>query len=204
VTAPDEPHPKRRGRPSSGGREAILAATLELLHERGVANLTTREVAARAGVSEASIYYHFNDRPGLLKAVFADGMKPLEFLAELAPGASDRRAVIANAAQALTAFFTETVPVIVAAQADPGLGASLAEYVAEHDLGAHKGVSALGDFLRAEQAAGRVNADADVEAVALMLIETCFGIVAVDQWMGDTSRLPSLDRVVDEVNRLLD
>src|SRR5579864_5011074 len=69
-----------RGRPPSGGREAILDATLALLREQGIANLTSREVAARAGVSDASVYYHFGDRAGLLQAVFESGMKPLKFM----------------------------------------------------------------------------------------------------------------------------
>ncbi len=202
MTATNEP--RRRGRPPSGGREAIVVSAMELIRERGIANFTTREVAARAGVSEASIYYHFGDRPGLLKAVFADGMQPLAFLGTLEAVARDRRQVIADAAAALTEFFRETIPVLVAAQSDPELGESLAAYVAEHDLGPHIGIDKLGRFLRREQEAGRVDPGADVEAAALMLIETCFGLVAVGQWMHDTARLPSLERVVETVNRLLD
>ena len=76
MTATDEP-PRRRGRPPSGGREAILDGDARILREHGIANLTSREVAARAGVSDASVYYHFGDRAGLLQAVFEHGMKPL-------------------------------------------------------------------------------------------------------------------------------
>src|SRR5918912_1546728 len=71
------PAPRRRGRPPSGGREAIREATLALLRERGVARLTTRDVAERAGVSEASVYYHYGDKAGLLRAVFEDGLERL-------------------------------------------------------------------------------------------------------------------------------
>jgi AcrR family transcriptional regulator len=63
MSAVDEP--RRRGRPSSGGREAILDAALALVREEGIARLTSRAVAARAGVSDASVYYHFKDRRGL-------------------------------------------------------------------------------------------------------------------------------------------
>src|ERR1700744_2180176 len=69
---------RRRGRPPSGGREAIVDATLALLRERGVARLTTRDVAERAGVSEASVYYHSTDKAGLLRAVFTAGLQRLQ------------------------------------------------------------------------------------------------------------------------------
>src|ERR671939_1356561 len=72
------PAQKRRGRPPSGGREAIREATLALLRERGVARLTTRDVAERAGVSEASVYYHYGDKAGLLRAVFEAGLERLQ------------------------------------------------------------------------------------------------------------------------------
>src|SRR5256885_15730592 len=74
--------PKRRGRPPAGGREAILAAALTLLRERGIARVTAREVAALAGVSEASVFYHYKDRAGLLQAVFEQGLRPLRELGE--------------------------------------------------------------------------------------------------------------------------
>src|ERR1700760_3553609 len=79
---------KRRGRPPAGGREAILAAALELLRERGIARVTSREVAALAGVSEASVFYHYKDRAGLLRAVFEQGLAPLQALAQEVSGMS--------------------------------------------------------------------------------------------------------------------
>src|SRR5579875_3238079 len=114
MTATDQP--RRRGRPPSGGREAILEATLALLREEGVAKLTSREVAARAGVSDASVYYHFGDRGGLLRAAFAHGMKPLEFVNQLPPGI-ERPAVLAAALASLEQFFDDVLPVLHAAQA---------------------------------------------------------------------------------------
>ena len=73
--------PRRRGRPPAGGREAILAAALQLLRERGISRVTSREVAALAGVSEASVFYHYKDRAGLLRAMFEQGLQPLQALA---------------------------------------------------------------------------------------------------------------------------
>jgi AcrR family transcriptional regulator len=197
--------PKRRGRPPSGGREAILDAAVALVREEGIAKLTSREIAARAGVSDASVYYHFGDRRGLLQAVYAHGMKPLSYMEEL-PAGIDHEVVLRRAFESLEAFFDEALPIIRAAQADADVGQALAGYIEENDLGPHKGVSALGTYLRGEQAAGRVNPEADVDAVALLVIDAAFSRVARGQMMrpdDDDERLPSPERLLATINRLL-
>lgn len=199
--------PKRRGRPPSGGREAIVAATLALLREQGIANLTTRAVAARAGVSEASVFYHFGDRAGLLQAAFRSGLEPLSYVATLpaieggeSPG---RDVVLQRVGKALEEFFDQVLPVLVAAQADTELSDALGEYLRENDLGPHRGVQEISGYLRREQEAGRLDAEIDVEAVAVMLIGSAL-IQTVQRSMikrGDV--LPETERVTDALNRLL-
>lgn len=56
------------GRPSTGARERILAACLEVLKESGFAGLSIAKVAARAGESKALIAYHFDSKDGLIEA----------------------------------------------------------------------------------------------------------------------------------------
>ena len=48
----------------------LLEAAEELLAERGLDGASIPEIAKRAGVSAASIYRRFNDKDGLLRAVF--------------------------------------------------------------------------------------------------------------------------------------
>ena len=57
------------GRPSTGARERILAAGLEVLKAEGYAGLTTAKVAARSGQNKALISYHFGSKDGLVTAV---------------------------------------------------------------------------------------------------------------------------------------
>src|SRR5579871_3364329 len=97
--------PKRRGRPPAGGREAILAAALDVIRERGIARLTAREVAGLAGVSEASVFYHYKDRAGLLEAVFEEGLRPLQAMAaEGVHAGADPREVLTLYARTLEPF----------------------------------------------------------------------------------------------------
>ena len=52
-----------------GPRARIVAAAADLLRESGPASVTTRGVAARAGVQPPAIYRVFGDKDGLLEAV---------------------------------------------------------------------------------------------------------------------------------------
>jgi AcrR family transcriptional regulator len=195
--------PKRRGRPPSGQREAILEATLALLRERGIARLTTREVAQRAGVSDASVYYHFTDRPGLLQAVFEQGLEPLAYLAAL-PTEGDLQQALLGAAHALDGFFDQVFPVIFASQSDPDLREALAAYMTDENLGPHRGVQALGEFLRGEQASNRVRADIDPEAAAMFLIGSIATRALHRAMRGDEDRLPSPERVAAALAQMLE
>jgi AcrR family transcriptional regulator len=58
-------------------RAALVEAALALLRERGVAALTLRAVARRAGVSHMAPYHHFADRQALVAALAQRGFERL-------------------------------------------------------------------------------------------------------------------------------
>ncbi|EGV32383.1 regulatory protein TetR [Thiorhodococcus drewsii AZ1] len=59
-----------RGRPPDEGKhEAMLAAARALFYAGGLKSLTMEGVARTAGVSKVTVYAHFNDLPGLIRAV---------------------------------------------------------------------------------------------------------------------------------------
>ncbi|MEJ2173944.1 MAG: helix-turn-helix domain containing protein, partial [bacterium] len=58
-------------------RFEILRAAGEILEEQGVAGLSLREAARRAGVSHNAPYRHFADRDVLLAALAAEGFAQL-------------------------------------------------------------------------------------------------------------------------------
>jgi AcrR family transcriptional regulator len=196
--------PRKRGRPPAGGREAILAAALQLLRERGIARVTSREVAALAGVSEASVFYHYKDRAGLLQAVFEQGLEPLQALAS-GGGVSgtELHDVLMRFAHTLDEFLDQALPVMAAAQSDTALRDAMAAHMTEQDLGPHRGVAALGEYLASEQAAGRVRAGVDPNAVAMLFVGACYTRAAQRQMPAAVTSLPALEDIIRAIEELL-
>ncbi|MDR6989880.1 AcrR family transcriptional regulator [Paenarthrobacter nitroguajacolicus] len=54
--------------PYGDGRDALLAAVLDVVAEKGLRGATYRSVAARAGVNHALVTHHFGSMEGLLAA----------------------------------------------------------------------------------------------------------------------------------------
>ena len=195
---------RRRGRPPAGGREAILAATLQLLRERGIARVTSREVAALAGVSEASVFYHYKDRAGLLQAVFEQGLRPLQEIASQGGlGGADLHDVLAEFGETVERFLDQALPVMSAAHSDVQLRDAMASLMTDQDLGPHRGVAALGEYLASEQAAGRVRAGIDPEAVAMLFVGACYTRAAQRQMPARVAELPALEDVIGAFEQLV-
>lgn len=68
-------------------REQVLTASLELIEEQGVAALSLREVARRAGVSHQAPYHHFGSKDALVAELVARGYTRLSEMLEAAENA---------------------------------------------------------------------------------------------------------------------
>jgi AcrR family transcriptional regulator len=75
---------------TKGTREKILEAALELFRERGFAEATMRDIAARAGVATGLAYYYFESKDAIVLAFY---QRAKDDLAELLDGASAERAL---------------------------------------------------------------------------------------------------------------
>ncbi|HSC02711.1 MAG TPA: TetR/AcrR family transcriptional regulator C-terminal domain-containing protein, partial [Solirubrobacteraceae bacterium] len=106
-------------------------------------------------------------------------------------------------AHTLDRFLDQALPVIAAAQSDTALRDAMAAYMTEQDLGPHRGVAALGEYLAAEQAAGRVRAGVDPDAAAMLFVGACYTRAAQRQMPAKTADLPSLEDIIDATEALL-
>lgn len=111
------PHPAPRKRaalaaaPATGDlRQRILAASVALLETDGLAALSMREVARRAGVTHQAPYHHFADRESILAELVGDGFEALARRMERAGGRAAKlgpRTALLEAGEAYVGFALE-------------------------------------------------------------------------------------------------
>jgi AcrR family transcriptional regulator len=148
--------------PAADTRSRLLAAAREVICEVGLKPARMEDIAARAGVSRAAVYYHFNTKGDLATAIFDDVLLRLTIAvrAALADGPLD------GVIDATVRFFADQAALGRLLITDMGLPADPAQFFARHRdvlLGL------LRRRIAADIAAGRVRSmDPDVAARAVL------------------------------------
>ena len=68
---------RKRGRPSEGARDAVLAAARRLFIKRDYGEVSTADVLEEAGVSRGALYHHFPSKLELYREVWRDSERRL-------------------------------------------------------------------------------------------------------------------------------
>jgi AcrR family transcriptional regulator len=158
-------------------REQILAAAEECIRSQGMARVTTKDIARKAGCSEGSIYNHFADKQDLFRAVITERLPALERPVGGLPGRAGTRSVrdhVAEALEAVRAFFAQLFPLAGSVFADPELLARCRTDMERDGTGPHRVLGAVAEYLRAEQALGRVAASVAPDVAALLLVGAAY------------------------------
>ncbi|MFI7706300.1 TetR/AcrR family transcriptional regulator [Nonomuraea sp. NPDC049480] len=158
-------------------RDRIIEAAEQALHEFGIVGATTKRIARQAGCSEALLYKHFPGKEALFLAVLLERMPALgPALARLRKGVGqgDVAANLTDFTVAAVEFYTRAAGIASGLLADPSLLAGFRSMLAEIGTGPHTPIMVLAEIIKAEQAAGRIDADMDPQAAAAMLMGACF------------------------------
>jgi AcrR family transcriptional regulator len=163
---------------ASASREKILRAAIEVMRAGGVGATTTRAIAAAAGVSEALIYRYFKNKIDVLRTAVREQVTP-EFWDVInalpAAGGSERPALtVQRIARAALRYYHDLVPLLAAVFSDSALIEWYRTSLVEHDAGPHRAIRIVGEYLAAEQRAGRLATTLDPTAAAQMLLGACF------------------------------
>jgi AcrR family transcriptional regulator len=95
------PRPKQR---TPELRDRLLRVAVGMLETDGVAEFTTRRVAAGAATSTPAVYELFGDKAGLLREVFFEGFRLLQLYLDQVPATDDPRSDLIALAGAYRRF----------------------------------------------------------------------------------------------------
>jgi len=187
-------------------RDAILDAAQQVMHTLGLANTTTREIAAAAGLSEAALYKHFDDKTDLFLCVLRERLPDLSVVISDLPSRVGRRSVRANLedlTRAVLAYYRDSAPFAASLFSRPELLARYQEHMRASGGGPHRAKDLLADYLRAEQRAGRVAQEVNPQVAAMLLIGGCLQRAFVGSLVGTTDSQEEDERFVKEVVRFV-
>ncbi|MEU9618612.1 MULTISPECIES: TetR/AcrR family transcriptional regulator [unclassified Streptomyces] len=159
-------------------RVRIVEAAHQLMLTIGLARATTKEIARAAGCSEAALYKHFPSKEELFVAVLKERLPKLTPLLKrliVSPGAGERTVEqnLTEIARQAALFYEQSFPIAASLYAEPRLRQRHNDAMRELGTGPHVPIRGLDAYLRSEQAAGRVRADADTYAAASLLLGAC-------------------------------
>jgi TetR/AcrR family transcriptional regulator, transcriptional repressor for nem operon len=169
-------------------RKRIVAATSELVSERGIAATSLDDVIDRAGVSKSQLYHYFEDRAALLRAVVDHNTEGvIQYL-----GAVD------DSWKALRLWLDSMVELQVARRACGGCPVgSLVPQLAESDSEARLALAAsfmrwealIGEALRSMQEKGKLDPRADPDELATATLAAIQGGLLLTQTRRDPGQL---------------
>lgn len=91
-------------------RASVLAAAWELVREEGLAALSLRELARRAGITTPTVYAYFESKNAILDAMFAQAAQAFVELKAAQPVTDDPRQDLLTDARAFVRFCVSDVP----------------------------------------------------------------------------------------------
>jgi AcrR family transcriptional regulator len=180
-------------------RAALLQRAVETVRERGVGELSLRELARATGVSHGAPRRHFPDRQALLDALALEGWDRLggELRAALdgaGDGFDDRVAALARAYVRFATRDAALLELMFAGKRREGEDGAI-------HARADRAFETILGLIAAGQAAGELAAD-DPERVAIVMFATLQGLVSITNGgMLDPAELDA--GVTDAVDRLL-
>lgn len=156
-------------------RQHLIDAAVEVIIQRGLTGASTRAIAQQADVALGTLYNHFPDRGALLVAAIQQRVGAAVGELEDLPSRAGKASVASNLRAALwvvTVAQGRMFPVVGAVFADPSLRVQVRDglVAADHSSPVRARLVA---YLAAEQELRRVDADADVDAAAELLLAVC-------------------------------
>ncbi|MFL5656156.1 MAG: TetR/AcrR family transcriptional regulator [Ktedonobacteraceae bacterium] len=166
-------------------RQKILDAAEKLILLKGLARVTTREIAREIGLSEGALYRHFDHKEEIFFALMARHLPAFyeTFQAHQA-GIGTPSENLAAIAQAALHYYEQIVPMGASFLADTELLAQVRATIQPLGIGPHNVFEHVAAYIEEEQQLGRIGRQVSALTLAILLLGPCFQWVFNRQFMG--------------------
>lgn len=179
-------------------RNQLFDAAERVLLRDGPSALTSRAVTAEAGVAKGVLHRHFADFDSFLAELVADRIGRIDDQAAALCKAAGTATVASNLTEALSTLFQSVAVAIVALIISRGdLRLRLRQNTPTGVPLLSEATAMTASYLAIERQLGRIVAEADIEALAPMLIGTGHLLFAGHQ--GNPPEAGALDKLVTSV-----
>lgn len=177
-------------RPVSISDETIIEAARAVFLEHGI-QATTAEVAARAGVSEGSIFKRFKSKFELFRAAMGDQLTPPEWLRRLPErvGQGDIQDHLFELGMEIVDFFRQIMPLVLMSWSHRGRGEFEPPFANEPNPPPVRAIRQVSAYLEAEMRAGRLRRH-DPEVAARAFLGSLNNFVMLEVLHGAGAELP--------------
>lgn len=161
-------------------RRKIVEATERLIRVKGLARVTTKEIARETGLSEGALYRHFEHKEEVFFAIIAQHL-PTFFSAfeKHLPGTADVQGNLTAIALAAMDYFGELIPMSASFLADTELLAQYRQKMSQITAGSPGGgpqnvEALLATYLDEEKQLGRISSPIESRVISILLLGACF------------------------------
>jgi len=187
--------PRKQQERSARTRRALVQATIDLMVERGYAQLTVTAIAKRAGVSSGARVHHFTTKNDLILAALEHSyresiLKGRKSVRRLGQARNPIRALFANLMDLyFDPFFLSSLEVVLSARMEPAMAERLRQVIGRY----HTGIREVWVEALVERGFATESAD----AVYATVLDTVRGMAMTASWNPDHARNKRQARLVE-------
>jgi AcrR family transcriptional regulator len=166
-------------------RQKILEATARLLQMKGLARVTTKEIARETGLSEGALYRHFEHKEEVFFAVLTKHLPTfLEIFNTYVAGTGSVSENLEAIALAAIQYYGQLIPMSASFFADTELLAHYQAAIRQINGGPQRFFEVVAAYIAEEQALGRIEKHVPALNIAIQLLGPCFQYEFLRQFMG--------------------
>jgi len=168
-----------------GTQQQILEAVERLIRSKGLARVTTKEIARATGLSEGALYRHFDHKEEVFFAILMKYLPSfIDTFNQHVPGTATVSGNLEAIALAALSYYEQLIPLSASFFADTQLLARFRDMLQQINGGPQSVFERIAVYIQEEQQLGRIDKQVPALSIATLLLGPCFQRIFVRQLLG--------------------